>query len=254
METPLEALQPTRRFTNRVENYIKYRPSYPPEIVDFLEENLGLQKDHRIADIGSGTGLFAEILLQKGYKVIGIEPNEEMRKAAALRLAAFPGFRVRDHRAERTGLRSESVDMLTVAQAFHWMEPARTKKEFARILKKDGHIILAWNLRQKNTPFLQAYEEIHERFGTDYTASKMVNDESIRSFYLPHSTGVKTFQNAQRMDFEALKGQLLSSSYIPLPGQPEYDKMIALLAEIFVRYNDLGFVNMEFETKLYWNQ
>jgi ubiquinone/menaquinone biosynthesis C-methylase UbiE len=253
MSTPLEALQPTRRFSSRVENYVRYRPSYPEEIVKFLEEHIGLQKDQTIADIGSGTGLFAEILLKRGYSVIGVEPNEEMRKAAMHRLSMYGNFVMRDDHAEQTGLKASSIDLITVAQAFHWMEPASTKTEFARILKLGGHIVLAWNLRQKNTPFLRDYEDIHAQFGIDYTASKMVDEESIKNFYAPSVMEIKSFQNIKRMDFEALKGQLLSSSYIPLPGHALYEEMITRLVQLFVRYNDQGFVNMEYETKIYWN-
>src|SRR5580698_6852645 len=119
----LIALHPTTRFSNRVENYVKYRPSYPDLIVPFLEEHIALRKNQRIADIGSGTGLFSELFLKNGYEVTGIEPNHEMRKAAEAKLAKYPGFTSRDHRAEQTGLRSGSVDLITVAQAFHWMEP-----------------------------------------------------------------------------------------------------------------------------------
>jgi SAM-dependent methyltransferase len=254
MVSDLSTLQPTKRFSNRAANYVKYRPSYPEAIIPFLEDTIGLKPGDCIADMGSGTGLFSELLLKRGYGVIGIEPNEEMRKAGENRLSQFPGFGSSSARAEETGLPSASIDLITVAQAFHWMEPLATKREFLRILKPEGHIVLAWNLRQTDTAFLSAYEALKARFGIDYRATKMVDDQAIEDFYRPWSLGLQKFQHTQRLDFESLKGQLLSASYIPLPGHPTYEAMIDGLVELFVRFNERGLISMEYETRLYWNK
>lgn len=253
MLSDLTTLHPTTRFSDRVENYAKFRPSYPEEIISFLEKTNGVNKRQRIVDIGSGTGIFSELFLKRGYQVIGIEPNENMRKAAEHKLAQFPGFTSRSHQAEHTGLRTHSVDLVTVAQAFHWMEPVATKKEFLRILRPGGSIALAWNLRLKHTPFLHGYETLKARFGIDYHASKMVNEDAIKNFYDPMTVIVHSFPNIQLLDFDSLKGQLLSASYIPLPGHPLYDNMIDELVHLFVTHNTSGFVQMEYETKLYVN-
>jgi ubiquinone/menaquinone biosynthesis C-methylase UbiE len=247
-------LHPTTRFSNRVENYVKYRPSYPEEIISFLEETIGLDKCKRVVDIGSGTGIFSELFLKRGYGVTGIEPNENMRKAAENKLAKYARFKSRNHQAEQTGLRSHSVDLITVAQAFHWMQPEQTKKEFLRILKPEGHIVLAWNLRLKDTAFLQAYEALKQKYGIDYLAAKMVNEASIQEFYAPKSIVTHSFSNIQLLDFESLKGHLLSASYIPLPGHSSYDSMIGELANLFVTHNDHGLIGMEYETKVYVNK
>ncbi|MCG2616797.1 class I SAM-dependent methyltransferase [Terrimonas sp. NA20] len=252
MFSDLSTLQPTKRFSNRVENYVRYRPSYPAAIVPFLEQRLGLLKDQRIVDVGCGTGLFAEILLKQGYNVIGIEPNEEMRAAGDKRLSLYPGFTSRRHRAEQTGLRHESVDLITVAQAFHWMDPERTKKEFERILKPDGHIVLAWNLRKKSSVFMDSYQKLKEEFAMEPQVLDKVSEEEIREFFFPRQTNIDHFDNVQMLDFDSLKGQLLSSSYIPLPDHESYDAMISRLIQLFVAHNENGFVKMEYETKLYW--
>lgn len=249
----LIALHPTTRFSNRVENYVRYRPSYPDLIVPFLEGHIALHKNQRIADIGSGTGLFSELFLKNGYQVTGIEPNHEMRKAAEAKLANYPGFTSRDRRAEQTGLRGGSVDLITVAQAFHWMEPGATKKEFLRILKPGGYIILAWNIRLQHTPFLRDYEELRKRFGIDYKGEKMVDEENISAFFHPMPMKVQSFPNIQLLDFEALKGQFLSASYIPLPGHPDYDQMMEKFVQLFIEHNEKGFIKMEYVTKLYLN-
>jgi SAM-dependent methyltransferase len=249
----LVSMNPTTRFSDRVENYVKYRPSYPTKIISFLEETIGLGKKHRIADIGSGTGLFSELFLIRGYEVIGIEPNESMRRASERRLSRYGGFTSRAHRAEQTGLRNHSVDLITVAQAFHWMEPFPTKKEFARILKPGGHIVLAWNIRLKNSPFMLAYHELKQEFAIEHQVVDQIHQENIQLFYEPAIVREQSFENQQMLDFDALKGQLLSSSYIPLPGHTRYEDMITQLAALFVAYNEKGLVRMNFETKVYFN-
>ena len=216
-----------------------------------LRDELGFGSGTIVADIGSGTGIFSELFLKNGYRVTGIEPNENMRKAAEAKLHHYPGFSSRNHQAENTGLRTHSADLITVAQAFHWMEPVQTKKEFFRILKPGGHIVLAWNLRLKHSAFLRDYHALKQKFGIDYKDSKMVDKEAISIFFHPKLYSVHEFPNVQRLDFESLKGQLLSASYIPLPGHPSYNPMINELIHLFIAYNENGFVQMEFETKLF---
>jgi ubiquinone/menaquinone biosynthesis C-methylase UbiE len=171
MANPQHDLDPTGRFSDRVGNYAKYRPSYPPELVPFLEQAIGLDKSRQIADIGSGTGIFTEILLLKGCRVTGVEPNAAMRRAAEAQLGGYERFYSQDGRAEQTGLEDHSMDLITVAQAFHWMEVEATRREFMRILKPGGHILLIWNLRLQHTPFLQAYETLVREIGRNYDAA-----------------------------------------------------------------------------------
>lgn len=250
MTSDLPVLTPTTRFSNRVENYVKYRPGYPKEIIPFLEQQLGLTKDMRIADIGSGTGLFAEPLLEAGYHMICIEPNEEMRRAGEQRLGKFPHFISRRHTAEATGLRKHSVDLITVAQAFHWLDPVATKREFQRILKPGGHIVLAWNIQRTDSPFMKAYMELKEQYSIEERLPERVDPDRISLFFAPGGFEKVVFPNVQLLDFDALKGQLLSSSYIPLPGHVSYETMISALVQLFVACNENGFVKMEFETIL----
>lgn len=254
MISELPFLTPTTRFSNRADNYVKYRPGYPQVVTPFLEQQLSLQKDFRIADIGSGTGLFAEPLLQKGYKVICIEPNEDMRKAAQARLGHYTNFTSRRHKAESTGLRSTSIDLITVAQAFHWLHPEETYKEFRRVLKPGGHVVLAWNIQKTDTPFLQAYADLKETYRIDESPVTKIDEQQIAALFDPGGFEKIIFPNVQLLNFDALKGQLLSVSYSPLPGHPSYETMISALVQLFVACNENGFVRMEFETKLYWGK
>jgi SAM-dependent methyltransferase len=252
MSNEIPVLTSTNRFSNRAENYVKYRPGYPPELISFLEEKLVLQEGFRIADIGSGTGLFAEPLLQKGYEVVCIEPNEEMRKAGAAHLSHYPGFTSRRHTAEATGLRTASVDVITVAQAFHWLDPIEARKEFRRVLRPGGHIVLAWNIQKTDTYFLKAYDELKETYRIEGTTPKSLDKEQITGFFAPGDFQETTFPNVQLLNFDELKGRLLSVSYIPLPGHPSYETMISAFVQLFVACNENGFVRMEYETNLFW--
>ena len=252
MISEIPILTPTTRFSNRAENYVKYRPAYPSSTILFLEKNFNLQIDSQIADIGSGTGLFAELLLKKGYDVFCIEPNEEMRKAGMFRLGHYRNFTSCPSRAEATGLSNQSMDLITVAQAFHWLNPVAARREFCRILKPGGQVLLAWNIHKTSTPFLQAYADIRERFSIENRDAHKIGCNGVADFFAPHKFQKQVLPNQQLLNFDALKGQLLSVSSMPLPGHPSYETMISSLVQLFVLYNENGFVRMEFETIFYW--
>lgn len=247
------SLHPTQRFSDRVDNYVRYRPTYPQAIVAYLRETIHLSRKNVIADIGSGTGIFTDILLKHGFTVIGVEPNKAMREAGEAHLAHFHHFTSRDGKAEATGLEDHSVDLITVAQAFHWMEPGPTRAEFDRILKPGGHVLLVWNVRLLDTPFLKALDDLKRARGKNYDAihGSHANETAIKAFFAPLDVRQKSFRHDQIMDFDALLGQLLSSSYMPQEGQPGYEDMVVELGEIFQRYQENGAVHMEYETKLF---
>ncbi|BAV05508.1 Methyltransferase domain-containing protein [Filimonas lacunae] len=241
------------RFSNRAENYMKYRPGYPEALVPFLETRFALPESASVADIGSGTGLFGELLLKKGYAVTGVEPNVEMAEAAEAKLSKYSAFTSLRNRAEETALPAQSQDLITVAQAFHWLDPIATKEEFRRILKPGGHVVLAWNIPQVDTPFMTRYLQLKDEYKGEEKMPEKINEYAISDFFLPGGFETAIFPNTQTLDFEGLKGQLLSSSYIPLPGHPSYQQMINSLIQLFIACNESGFVHMKFNTVLYWN-
>src|SRR5438876_6048912 len=136
---------PTQRFSNRVENYVRYRPGYPKEVLTLLKAECGLKADSIIADIGSGTGILAELFLASGNRVFGVEPNREMREAGERLLQAYPRFTSIAGTAEATTLPNQSVDFITAGQAFHWFDRAQCLREFERILRPGGWVVLVWN-------------------------------------------------------------------------------------------------------------
>ena len=245
---------PLTRFSNRSDNYAKYRPGYPAGIIEILESRCGLEETSVVADIGSGTGILSELFLKEGNSVVAIEPNAAMRRTAEGLLKKFGKFRSVDATAEATTLENESVDFVAAAQAFHWFDRDKAKREFARILKPEGWVVLIWNERRlDSTAFLRAYEDLLLRYGTDYEKVRHENvTGEIGAFFAPETFVMQTLENAQYFDFESLKGRLLSSSYAPGQDQPNFTAMLRELEEIFNANQEDGIVSFEYDTKLYY--
>jgi SAM-dependent methyltransferase len=246
----------TERFSDRVENYVRYRPRYPEEVIRTLVAETGLVPESVIADIGSGTGISAELFLRHGNPVYGVEPNEAMRTAAERLLAAYPGFDSVNGTAEATTLPSDSIDHVVAGQAFHWFDPERARAEFTRILRPDGWVVLIWNTRLTDvSPFLRAYEDLLLEYGTDYRQidHRHVDAERLRAFFRGdfHS---RSFPNRQGFDAEGLRGRLLSSSYAPNAGHPRYPPMLAALERIFHDHREDGRVWFEYRTELFFGR
>ncbi len=245
---------PTERFSTRVENYVRYRPGYPAAVLEVLRTECGLTANAVVADVGSGTGIFSEVLLKNGHTVRAIEPNNEMRQAAERLLADDPWFTSVKGTAEATTLADRSVDVITAAQAFHWFDRTRAREEFRRILKPDGSVALIWNDRQLDTtPFLREYEALLQRFGTDYLAVRHrdLDLEQVRAFIGGGGVKQTTVESAQSFGYEGVEGRLLSSSYAPEIGHENHDRMLAALREIFGRYAEDGKVEIRYDTRVF---
>jgi SAM-dependent methyltransferase len=247
----------TERFSTRVENYVKYRPGYPRQVIELLEAECGLAQSSIIADVGSGTGILSEMFLKNGNTVYGIEPNREMREAGERLLKAYTKFKSIEGTAEATGLNNASVDFIAAGQAFHWFDRERARREFRRILKPGGWVAFLWNERRTDTtPFLVDYEQMLIHYGTDYDVVNHTNvdDGVIRSFFAPSDYRLKIFDTRQAFDFESLKGRLLSSSYTPEEGHHNYIPMLEELERIFQRHAAQGEVAFEYDTKIYYGR
>jgi SAM-dependent methyltransferase len=248
---------PTTRFSSRVSDYVKYRPGYPPAVVSLLEEECGLKPESEVADVGSGTGLLSELFLRNGNRVYGVEPNREMREAGEHILAACTSFVSVEGRAEETTLADASVDFVAAGQAFHWFDPAGARREFLRILRPEGWVVLAWNDRRTGgTPFLEDYERLLLRYGTDYreVSAKYMEEASLSTLYGGGEVRTKTFDNEQVFDFEGLRGRLTSSSYAPQHGHPNHAPMMDELEVIFRRHERAGRVVVAYDTKVFYGR
>ena len=251
----------SERFSDRVGFYLRARPRYPGELIRFFARELGLTPQWRIADVGSGTGFFSEPFLANGNEVFGIEPNVPMREAAAeLFGIKYPKYQLCAGTAEATGLADGSVDLVTAAQAFHWFDHAAARREFVRILKRRGRVALVWNNRHLDNAFGGEYQQIIHAYARDHEgvaqrSMHAMSDEVLDAFFGSHDAWKHgRLSNSQTMDFDALRDRLLSSSYMPLSGDPRFDPMIRQLRSVFDRHQRDGVVHFEYDTDVYYGR
>lgn len=250
-------MDPTERFTGCAEQYSRSRPGYPSDVLGFMRAELGLTAAHVVADVGSGTGILSQLFLDNGNVVYGVEPNRAMCVTAERLLSRYDRFRSVAGTAEATLLEAAQVDFVVVGQAFHWFDVAGARTEFIRILRSDGWVVVIWNTRRtEGTPFLRTYEAFLMRWGTDYPEVRSRYDvrASLASFFGGEEYGKVSFENAQKLDFEGLRGRLLSSSYIPDPRHPRHGPMLEAIHELFDAHERDGQVLIEYDTEVYYGR
>lgn len=250
----------TKRFSDKVDYYDKFRPRYPKKLIGFLESETGLNAASVIADIGSGTGISSEIFLKNGNTVFAVEPNDEMRNAAEMNFRTFQNFVSIKGTAEHTSLDHSGVDFIVCAQSFHWFNNERSRREFLRILKPEGWLILVWNERKTSgSGFLKEYDELLIRVSDDYENINHTNITNasldiFEDFFGKGKVFLKVFYNEQVFDMNGLKGRTLSCSYVPREGHPDYNIMMKGLEELFEKYNEKGKVKFEYDTKVFYGR
>jgi SAM-dependent methyltransferase len=247
-------IRSSERFSSRVDDYARYRPGYPPPALELLRERCGLVPGAAVADLGSGTGILTQQLLNCGAQVFAVEPNERMRGAAEAQLSRYPHFHSVAGSAEATTLAAGSVDLLVAGQAFHWFDPQRARLEALRVLRPHGWGALLWNERPAEVPpFLADYEALLRRHAPEYTriTASRADVAAMRGF-LGAAMEVRAFPNQQILDFEGLRGRLMSSSYAPEPGSAGYEPMIGMLREVFARHERDGSITMPYSTLVYF--
>lgn len=249
---------PKQRFSNRVENYIRYRPSYPADVLDLLESECGLTPGVAVADVGSGTGILSRLLLERGARVYGIEPNRGMREAAESLLRDYEGFVSVDGTAEATGMPDSRVLLVTVGQAFHWFDVEGARKEFGRILAPGGNVALVWHRRKTEaTAFLRDYERLLLEYGTDYegvTRRESLSLAAAESLFAPGSLRRQAFRNRQEFGKEELKGRTLSSSFVPGPEEEAAGPMLLELDRLFDEHQRGGTVAFEYDVRVFYGR
>lgn len=248
-------MESTERFSDRVENYVKYRPDYPADLVPMLIEKCGLVDGAVIADVGCGTGISSKHFLELGFSVIGVEPNENMRAAAVKYLAAFDRFTAVDGTGEATTLGDASVDMVVVAQAFHWLDQAAAATEFRRIMRSPGRVALIWNERVMDEPgFHVEYESLIKRHGSDYhkVREHRMNNAELEAFF-GDEYGELNLRNSQRLDLDGLIGRTMSSSYMPNDGDPSAAAVRHELETLFAKRERNGRIEILYNTNVYFS-
>ncbi|MBN1633571.1 MAG: class I SAM-dependent methyltransferase [Ignavibacteria bacterium] len=245
-------METVKRFNNRAEYYVKYRPEYPEGIIGILEKEIHFDESKDIADIGSGTGILSKLFARNGNIVFGVEPNEEMRTKAEKLMFSYFNFISVNGTAENTTLADSSVDIITAAQAYHWFNAPKTKQEFKRILRNNGYVVIIFNVRKNNTPFMKAYNKLQENLKTDFKKVRLENVKGnhIVNFFDNLKIKKKQLDNLQELDFLSLKGRLLSCSYVPLEGS-ENNRVLKELKKIFDTYSVKGKIKIEYKTDIY---
>ena len=242
---------PADRYSDRVADYERHRPGYPPALIDCLRGHGALPPAAVVADIGAGTGISSAPFLDAGCIVAAVEPNAAMRAAAERRFGAVPSFRAVAGRAEATTLASTSIDLVAAGTAFHWFDRDAARREFARILKPRGRVALFWNVRSLDSAFMRGYEAMQRAHSAEYAATnarERANESAIGAFFGAAGFEHAMFANAQSLDFDGLLGRLHSSSYAPLPGDPRHASMHAALRDLFDRSAENGRVAMLYDT------
>ncbi len=248
---------PKHRFSNRVKDYVRFRPSYPPALLTLLRDEARIGPEVTVADMGSGTGILTDMLLQTGCRVLGVEPNRLMREAAEDHLESHPRFQSVAGSAEASGLSDASVDLVTAAQAFHWFRVDESGREFRRILRPEGTVVLLWDSRRvEGTPFLKGYEHILRQWGTDYTMVRRSYDvdKSLARLFGNAEIKHRTFTNNQFLTYEVLEGRLLSSSYVPTRADSSCRPLLTALTNLFQEHAVDNTVKMLYDTQVYYGK
>jgi SAM-dependent methyltransferase len=244
----------TGRFTGRADHYARHRPLYPAALLETLVAEAVLRPRDLVADVGAGTGILAELLLRHGNAVVAVEPNASMRAGLAPLQRAWPSLRVTAGAAEATQLPDASVDVVVAGQAFHWFDPVRAKREFARILRPGGRIALVWNVRDKtSTPFLRGYDAMLDQYASEYARLKAgpIDLPVLEAFFAPWGFDARSFPHDTVYDLAGLEGLLRSTSYAPQPGHPAHAPMLAELGRLFAASARDGRVTMQYQTRLF---
>lgn len=246
----------TTRFSSKAEVYALARPRYPREVVSFLEAQGVIAPGKLLADLGSGTGLSAEPFLTAGYTVIGIEPNDPMRMEGDNYLKRFPDFRSVKGTSEATTLPGQSVDVVLAAQAFHWFNLDLTRAEMQRILRPPGYFVAMWNHRNHNASDLQrGYEAILRKYCPEYhTLAELYRSPTRAAAFFQQGYQDATLLNPQKLTWPLYEARILSSSYIPQPGQPDFAPFMTEMKNLFERHAVDGVVQFDLEIWIHWGR
>jgi len=242
----------TQRFSNRVADYVQFRPTYPEAVFDTLVALLPVELPRSAADIGSGTGIFSRGLLARGFEVYAVEPNAEMRAQAEAGLASNPRFCSRSARAEATQLPDRCVSLIVAAQAFHWFDRAQCRSEWQRLLLPGGIVGLVWNQRRLGSAFMQAYEDVMQRLPEYDQISRSQRDQAaVADLFGAGRFETLEYPNHQSFDWAGLRGRVLSSSYAPQAGDPGHERLMTALERCFFSHERAGNVQFDYVTRLH---
>lgn len=245
--------EPERRFAGRAEAYARWRPGYPPSLLDLLRGEVDLEEGHAVADIGSGTGLLSRLFLDHGNPVRAVEPDPGMREIAEAELGGTAGFLSVAGSAEETGLEGGSVELVVAGQAFHWFDREAARDEFRRILRDPRRVALIWYTRViDRTPFMAALEALLLEHGTDYGSVRhdRIGEDGLRAFFASRYRR-RTLPHGQVLDREGLRGRVRSMSYVPAAGEAGHEELMSAVDRLFRSHARDGRVRIEYDLEVH---
>lgn len=236
----------TNIFDGRAIDYTVSRPSYSIELINYLYSQYGITETSVVADIGSGTGKFSKQLLDRQNEVYCVEPNDEMRSIAENELGRYKNFHSVAGNAENTTLKNNFADYITTAQAFHWFDVLKFKKECLRIIKPNGSVFLIWNIRDASNIINQEWHNTFSQFCPNFHGfSNGIerDDLKIKAFFDKGYEYI-TFDYPLIFDKENFIKRSLSSSYSLKDDDVNYEAYISALNEIFYKYENNGLITI----------
>ncbi|WP_077617528.1 class I SAM-dependent methyltransferase [Bacillus sinesaloumensis] len=245
------------KFTDKAEIYAKYRPSYPLEYIEYLISESGLNEDSLIADIGSGTGILSRHLLERGFAVIGVEPNDDMRTVAEQTVKPGTRFISLNATAENTTLKDNSIDLVTVAQAFHWFNMEQFRLECQRILKQEAKVALVWNSREASSDINKESAEVCRKYCPNFKGFSGGMEETpipFHQFFKDGKYETTYFGNDIHLHLDGFLGRYLSASYSPKENDKEYNSFITALTNLFDKYSNNGTIIIPNTTRSFLGQ
>jgi SAM-dependent methyltransferase len=241
-------------FNNRSENYVKSRPGYADGVLELLFHDI-LKPNDRIADIGSGTGIFAKAFIERGFDVFCVEPNEEMRAQAERIFEGNTHFKSVAASAENTTLPEHSVDLVTAASAFHWFDAEKFHTECKRILKPNGIFFSVANVRDYNDSFTLRQYEICTELCKGFTSLHL--NKSLPKLEILFGCNIKHAKFDFPLEYtkEKFIQRSLSASYAPEPNTAVYQKYIEELWALLDEFApDSGEIIVPNVTTAYWGE
>ena len=243
---------PENLFAGKASIYSRYRPGYPREIIQILEEETGFNNDWKVADIGSGTGILSGLFIENGNTVYCVEPNYEMQSEALRRYDNLGNHIPVTGTAEHTNLREQSIDLIVAGQSFHWFNTDLAKEEFGRIIRPGGFAALIWNNRSEDEgTFSREYDKICVKYSRNYhgTGSTAITEETFQNFFT-HGYRRYNIQNYRQIDQDGVVGRYLSAIYALKPEDSDYGIAMKSLMDLFRRFQKDGKVTMEYTTEI----
>ena len=236
-----QSLHPSAQkgFSLGAELYQQVRPSYPPEIVVWLQDQLKVGENSTVIDLGSGTGKFLPYLIQTQAKVIAVEPVAEMLQQLQ---QAYPTVECIQAFSDQLPLQNESVDAIVCAQSFHWFSNTETLTEMHRVLKPSGHLALVWNQRDIQVDWVRALaDEIVPLEGDTPRYHSKKWKQVFENKKLFRFIGLDTFQLLHRGTVEqVVSKRLLSTSFIAAMPAEQQQRLKARFEQIVFDFTGLS--------------